>query len=559
MNDRFEYYIKLVINESNNFYLISEANNILNNFKKKLEPDIIMLNSNPFIKKENYSVLHNSIWAYQNNQYYILQKISTNLKRDIRIKSIVLNENNLRGALKEKGKILIIQSDDFNEEGEIILETDKGEGDPLPNVELKKYIPEKLKYEVVILCFINSGKLKKFFQDKVKYLITFNDINIEDIDMELLLKYNELSIDFIIHFIKNSTESSIMTSFEESLKTFKAGLDNFEQSKIKLINENNKYIDINTYGEDRNLSQSVIFPKNEKYIEKGIEKVGKIMYIYPLLQIPSMDLHNNFFTDDILHLINLILSPNKQILNIHLQKDVQLKNHKLNIKTIISFEIMRFLYRHQKFNGKIYYVSNPKFGVTLKEITNNVIGEKRIKNTSKEKITFVEDISSAFIVINNFEKISKVKGKKKVKTYFFDGIPKNYHYLILSKLPIERAFNYEISVKKEDINIANIGKKSSKKNKNKLRKISSKNKINNINNDSNNIQPTPNLNNNKNNNLISNKKSNSDKKKKDINSSLKSRYDQKSDFTIIDHVSSSESSSNSESDSNESKDNDSEN
>ena len=184
---------------------------------------------------------------------------------------------------------------------------------------------------------------------------------------------------------------------------------------------------------------------------------------------------------------------------------------------------MRFLYRHQKFNGKIYYVSNPKFGVTLKEITNNVIGEKRIKNTSKEKITFVEDISSAFIVINNFEKISKVKGKKKVKKYFFDGIPKNYHYLILSKLPIERAFNYEISVKKEDINIANIGKKSSKKNKNKLRKISSKNKINNINNDSNNIQPSPNLNNNKNNNLISNKKSNSDKKKKDINSSLKSR------------------------------------
>ena len=47
-----------------------------------------MLNSNPLYKKENYSVLHNSIWAHLNNQYYILEKISNNLKTNIRIKSI---------------------------------------------------------------------------------------------------------------------------------------------------------------------------------------------------------------------------------------------------------------------------------------------------------------------------------------------------------------------------------------------------------------------------------------------------------------------------------------
>ena len=559
MIDKFEYYIGLVVNESNNFYLISEANNLLNNFKKKLEPDILMLNSNPFIKKENFSVLHNSIWAYHNNQYYILQKISSNLKRDIRIKSIVLNVKNLSSALQEKGKILIIQSDDFNEDGEIVLETDIGEGEPLSNKNLKDIIPKKINYEVVILCFIKSEKLVDLFKGNVRYLITFNDINIEDVDLDLLLKYNELSIDFIIHFIKNSTESNIIKSFEESLQTFKTGLDNFQNGKIELINKNSNYITLHIFEEDMSRS-SIIFPKKEKYIEKGIEKVGKIMYTYPLLQIPSADLHINFFTDDILHLIRLILSPNKQIINIHLQKDVQLKYHKLNIKTIISFEIMRFLYRHQKFNGKIYYASNPKLGVTLKEITNNVVRAKMNKNNSKEKINFVEDITSAFIVVNNYEKINKVKGNKKGKISFFDGIPKNYHYLILSKLPIERAYNYEISSKKEDINlnIENFGKKSSKKNKNKLKKISSKNKINNQIKDSNNFQNTSNQNNNKINNIISNKKLNSDKKKNEINSSLKSRYDHKSDFTIIDHISSSES-SNSESDSNESKDSDSDN
>ena len=167
-----------------------------------------MLNSNPFIKKENYSILYNSIWASHNNQFYMLLEIVNKIKKNIKIKSKVLNEDNLKEAFQGKGKILIIQSDGFNEEGEIMLETDKGEGESLPNNKLKTLLPETLNYEMVILCFIKSGKLIEYFEKKTQYLISFGDINCEDIDYDKLYKYNELSIDFLIHFITNYIENS---------------------------------------------------------------------------------------------------------------------------------------------------------------------------------------------------------------------------------------------------------------------------------------------------------------------------------------------------------------
>ena len=460
--EQYELYLKKVINESGNICLISEANNLLNKFNKKLEPDILMLNSNPFTKKDNLSPLHYSIWAYHNNQYYILQKISTKIKKNIRIKSIVLNANYLIQALNEKGKILIIQSDDFNEEGEIHLESKNGEGESLPNNQLQKIIPKQLNYEVVILCFIKSEKIKYLFEGKVKYLITFNDINIniniEDInfDFDLLIQYNKLSIDFLIHFIENSFNYNIKQSFQQSYNTFKTGLENFKNSTIELTNKEKDYISLDEYNV---LNNSIIYEEKEKI------KEGEIKYVYPLLQIPFVDLSNNNYTNHILHLIKLILKG-EQIINIFAKNDVPIKEN-LNIKTIIAYEIMRFLYRHQKFNGKIFYISNPKnLGFNLKEISNKIIGKTKI--ISKEKSINIEEMESSFIVINNFEKIRKLKGNKGKKN-FYDDIPYNIQYLIISKSPIDKVTTYEIPIPKEN-NIVGKGKKNKKK-KNKNKKI----------------------------------------------------------------------------------------
>ena len=46
MIDKFEFYIRLIINESSNFYLISEANNLI-----EIKNEDLSFSFNPFIKK----------------------------------------------------------------------------------------------------------------------------------------------------------------------------------------------------------------------------------------------------------------------------------------------------------------------------------------------------------------------------------------------------------------------------------------------------------------------------------------------------------------------------
>ena len=486
--EQYEPYLAQVINKSFNVKLIPKAQYLLDKFNQKLEPDIVMLNSNPLVKYDNYSVLLSGIWAEHNNQYYILQKISTNLKRDIRIYSEVLNEANLIKALKGKGKILILQSDDFNEEGEIVLESSNGKGMVFPKKKLEENMPERLKYDVVILCFIKSEKLKNLFTGKVKYLITFDDINLENIEFDMLFKYNELSIDFIIHFIKNSTAENIVKAYEDSLLSFKAGLQKYKKSEIELINKNGKIISLDEIEKD--IYKTVVISKKEKYFQNDSnEGEGTIVYVYPMLKIPNIELHNRIYSDEILFLIKKILLERETVINIFSKYDMPSKKEKMNVKTVISFEIMRFLYRHQAFNGKIFYVLNPKkYGTSLKEITDNIFIEKKSKG-SKEKTAFVQPFDFAFIVINNFDKIQKIQGNnydKKNKNqlkglkFFFEGMPETFQYLIISKSPITKNNSYEIKIKKGD-NYENnddrdpISKKGTKNSKS-FKKLSFNNK-----------------------------------------------------------------------------------
>ena len=62
-----------------------------------LEPDIVMLNSNP-IKNDS-----NNIYSL-NNQYFLLDKLNKDINEHIRLKSYVLNYEHLSKALNEKEK-----------------------------------------------------------------------------------------------------------------------------------------------------------------------------------------------------------------------------------------------------------------------------------------------------------------------------------------------------------------------------------------------------------------------------------------------------------------------
>ena len=444
----YEKFLDYVNYKRENPFLVNDILKFKEEFYTKLEPDIFMLNSNPLIiKKDNYELLNNKAWFNHNNQYYILNKFSDKLEKNLIIKSKILNKENLKKALNSKGKILIIQSDDFTEKGEIILESDYGEGELLPKDLLKQsIIPEKIRYDVVILCFINSGRLIDLFKGKSKYLITFDDINTQKIDSISLKNYNILTIDFLVNFIKNTTKFGIEKSFNDSYDTFLKLVNN----KINALNNFNLItLTSNSY---KNIDQrNTIY--DQKKLDEGNEK--KILFFYPLIEYyisfnDILDFRTDEYTDYIFNLIILILKGN-HIINIYSKNDIQI--NKLNTKLKISNEVIKFLHRHQKFD-KLFFIDNSKkYGSTLKEITNKIIAVKETNNNSKEYIDIIsEPLKSAFFVINNYEKIRKIKGKQR-KNIFFDDVPKKYQYLIISKSHINNVKNVEIEDKNNSNNI----------------------------------------------------------------------------------------------------------
>ena len=305
-----------IINNCENSYIKKEAYQLKIKLNKNIEPDIFILNFNPL--NNNFSVLNSGIFAYLNNQYYLLQKIYEKVKSNIKIKSIVLNKNNLEESLSKEGKILIIQSDDFSKKGEIILESDIGQSQILSideDVENKStfnlLLPEKIKFKIVILCFINSSKLIDKFKDKVEYLISFDEINSFDLDDDALLKYNELSIDFLIDFIEKTTKNNIKESFEYSKAQFISKLNEYKDLKINNFITLTKQID-----NGKNI-------ENIKY-ENNIYKDGKgekIFLYYPFPDLPFNNLRNKDYTDEIFYLIQQILSQKQDLINVYLNID----------------------------------------------------------------------------------------------------------------------------------------------------------------------------------------------------------------------------------------------
>ena len=127
--------------------IINKAYKLKSKLNEKNDSDIVLLNSNPL--NNHLSVFGNSIFAYHNNQYYLLEQFNEKIKRSIKFESNVLNKENLQIALDKKGKILIIQSDDFSEKGEIILETENGESQILSIEDLKNLLPVKIKFDIL--------------------------------------------------------------------------------------------------------------------------------------------------------------------------------------------------------------------------------------------------------------------------------------------------------------------------------------------------------------------------------------------------------------------------
>ena len=373
--DYYHAFIKIYKKEkNNNFFKIDEKIKCLNkaiknsiqkdmyyesqDLKKELykliEPDIVMLNSNPLKKISNY------IYPL-NNQYHILNELQKGIKTHIRIKSNILNNENLYEALNGKGEILIIQLDDFIDNDNIICESEKGKSYLLSFDNIINMIKQKkIYYKVVILCFSNSSFLKKYLDNKhilYNYLITFDYLNLNSYDYIQL--YNKTCIQFLIDFIKNSINNSdIEKLFENTKRKF---IDNIQDTNLKFYYDNNLNLSTN--------STNNIKIEFHKEID-----INKIFSYYPIPELDIVDneiLDSNYFSSLLYDLIEEIKLVNKKIFYCNeSNKDFVLK---------LSIEAIKFYYRH-----KTYY---ELFCIDIKN------GDKKYLKSLIRRLykTFIED------------------------------------------------------------------------------------------------------------------------------------------------------------------------
>ena len=454
--EKFKKIIKELLSMDDSRF-VNEAEQLQKEMEEKLLPDIVLLSSNPFISESNFTLYNNNIQASHNNQYYLMDKISKRKDKDainsnLIIKNRVLNEENLREAFSGRGKILIIQSDDFNENGDILLESHIGKSYSLSHKYFEKI--NKINYDILILCYINSGKClletnkksddeiqkksrKKSdkqenekcynLKNKIKYLITFDDSCSDifiDIGKELYLEYNRLSIDFLDHFIYNVTKQDVQHAFEQAYNTFKTAFNRFCKQK----SNSSEY-------EKLNYITLTVNTSRVKKIERIIEENGKrsIQFTpYPLLDdIPEKFSYFTKYSNDIHTIIKAIMEnyehnyidlthkKNKSILfNIYGKNDKSIQFSKdvtLNSKQLICLEIRRFCFRHNE-------IFNPSLFKYFKDIKPYLNNEKTLEKMRKE------NSSGLGLIIINVNKIKNLQLKKQIPGFLYIYLSKELMY-----------------------------------------------------------------------------------------------------------------------------------
>ena len=93
---------------------------------------------------------------------------------------------------------------------------------------------KKIKYQVIILCFPKSSKLKEDLNNVVDYLITFEKFdNFKDVKL-IMKKYNheaiQFLVDFIIKIVDNINNNGYSSIFENARDNF---INNIKDIKNK--------------------------------------------------------------------------------------------------------------------------------------------------------------------------------------------------------------------------------------------------------------------------------------------------------------------------------------
>ena len=324
-------FIKELYYES--YYLKKEIYNLL-------YYDIVMLNSNPLKNNSNFIKTNYNF----NNQYYILNQLKKEITSFIKIKSDILKEENLNLALKDKGEILIIQSDCLTDDGDIVCENEKGESDiVLTSQYFQNLNSKRINYKIIILCFPKSSKLIKLFNQEIdyQYLITFEDFNCDNLNDNIMKNYNKSCIEFIIDFIK----LSVNYKNDTAEKIFNSAKEKFTNKILKDIKCDNYIILSKKEKDNLKIAYSKEIPENEIFVNYPLFKLEDV--------IELSDNNKDNYTEKIHELINHLNNTNNQIFYCH----ESIKKHYIQI----CFEVMKYFYRHKTF-CELYYIDIIKQG-----------------------------------------------------------------------------------------------------------------------------------------------------------------------------------------------------
>ena len=346
-----------------------------------LKPDIIMLNSNSL---KNISLNIHPL----NNQHYILKELHKNIHSHIRIKYNVLNNDNLNLAFNDSGEILIVQSDDFTEFGDIICESKKGESYIFSKIKefFLNYKGKKLDYKIIILCFHNSSLLEKYFDNiDYQYLITFEYF--DNSQCNVMREYNKLIINFLLDFIKNTINNS--SNIEIIFNTCKIKFEAY-------IKEINNIINIDEYIK---LSKKNIISSKIDYHEEIDE--NNAFFYDTILKLDDIDINEDSYKyfSEVYNLIQKINYANYEIF--YSNKS----SKKISLK--ISLEAMKFFHRH-KIYCEYFYVDMIKCGKKfLKSLIKKINKLKEDKNEKIENYNEDENtrLKFCFVLINNCTKL----------------------------------------------------------------------------------------------------------------------------------------------------------
>ena len=394
-------------------FLLKEINELFIDIndenKKKTQNLLIFLEANQILSSDN-----NEINSIMNSAYNLKMELKNRLKNnEINFKIFNINEfESFNKYFNYSGNFLYINSDEFDEDGNLYIEDKYGKSIKKDIDDLIKIIKDKNKtYDLVILGFFNSEKLYSNLKfPRVIYFPYNRDLlNLFKENPNIMIFFKENFYSFIIDLLSQlSKKIKLKTSFNNAKYQFLQKIDVIPN--IKKYCESKEFIELYV---DQNESDDFVIIN-----EKNYSRISN--------ELSNSNIINNNIYDEYNYNNTKTYGRKKEFYEIfqliYNNNCVNLYGESKAGKTQIAFELCKFC-KLRNFYENIHYIN---FQNKSRNFTKN-----QILKELKEKI----NKTNVFVVIDDIDKIKIIKS--------ILSISSEIHFLFISKEKINFLPNCE--------------------------------------------------------------------------------------------------------------------